>query len=270
METERKELHIVPPKRIEQFGVFALSMLGLFLLVAALAQLKGLQYIGSGVAATNTISVSGTGDVFAIPDTATFTFTVDETGADVATAQSKATTKANAVIDYLKGQGIADIDIQTSDYSINPQYQYSGVVCLPSGYCPPGKQSITGYEVSQTTTVKVRDTSKAGAILSGVGSKGASNVSGLSLTVSNENVLEAQARGKAITDARAKAEVLAKQLGVSLIRVVGYSENGGGPIYYAKASTGMSLDAAAPAPAPQIPTGQNKITSDVNVTYEIK
>lgn len=282
MDTERKELHIVPPKRIEQFAVFALLMLGIFLLFAAIAELKGLPYIGSGVAATNTLAVSGEGDVFAVPDTATFTFSVQNTAKDVATAQAAATSAENTIVAYLKAQGIADTDIQTTDYEINPQYSYSQSVCpsvplntaineAESGavYCPPGNQILSGYQVSETVSVKVTDTSKAGTILAGVGSKGATNVSGLSLTVSNEDALDAQARDKAIQDAKAKAEVLAKSLGVTLVRVVGYSDNsGGGPVYYAKASSGMALDAAAPAPA--IPTGQNKITSDVTVTYEIR
>jgi uncharacterized protein YggE len=271
MEIERKELHIMPPKRIEQFGVFALTMLGIFLLVAAIAQLEGLRYIGSGVAATNTLAVSGEGEVFAVPDIATFTFSVQNTAKDVATAQTAATTAENNVVAYLKAQGIADTDVQTTDYEINPQYDYSSGVCAPGVYCQPGNPTLTGYQVSETVSVKVRDTSKAGTILSGVGSKGATNVSGLSLTVSNQDALDAQARDKAIQDAKGKAEVLAKSLGVQLVRVVGYSDNsGGGPIYYAKASAGMTMDAAAPSAAPQIPTGQNKITSNVTVTYEIK
>jgi len=269
--------------RVRTFAAFALCMLGIFLVIATVGEIKGLNYIGSGVAATNTISVDGEGDVFAVPDTATFTFSVDETAKDVATAQASATTKANAVIDYLKGQGIADADIQTTDYSVNPQYSYQQSVCpqpvyssaggvssASAIYCPPSTQTITGYEVSQTVSVKVHDTSKAGTILAGVGSKGVSNVSGLSLTVSNEDALDIQARDKAIQAAEAKAQALAKSLGVQLVRVVGYSDNNGGPVYYAKASTGMALDAAVPAAAPQIPTGQNKITSDVTVTYEIR
>jgi uncharacterized protein YggE len=258
----------------------ALAVLALFLLVGTIAELKSINYIGSGVAATNTISVDGQGEVFAVPDTATFDFTVDETAKDVATAQASATTKSNAVIDYLKGQGIADTDIQTTDYNVNPQYSYQQGVCappapLPGGgvqpsYCTSGKQTITGYEVSQTVSVKVHDTSKAGALLSGVGSKGVSNVSGLSLTVSNQDALTIQARDKAIQDAKAKAEVLAGSLGVQLVRIVGYSENGNSPVYYAKAmSAGAAMDSTA-APAPQIPTGQNKITSNVSVTYEIR
>jgi len=270
MDTEKKELHVVPPPRIEKAAWFVLVALGAFLLVLMIAQLKGLNYIGSGVPASNTLSVSGTGEVFAVPDTATFSFSVQNTAKDVSTAQAAATAAENAVVSYLKSQGIADTDIQTTDYNINPQYDYSSSVCPAGGYCPPGNPTLTGYQVSETVSVKVRDTSKAGAVLAGVGSKGATNVSGLSLTVSNEKALEVQARGKAIQDAESKAQALAKQLGVQLVRIVGYSDNsGGGPVYYAKASSGMALDAQA-APAPAIPTGQNKITSDVTVTYEIK
>lgn len=254
----------------------AFGMLALFLLVATVAQLRGLPYIGSGVAATNTISVSGEGDVYAIPDTAEFSFTVSATGKDVATAQTTASTNENAIVAYLKAQGVADTDVQTTDYEVNPQYQYQNTVCPEASgtsavpvYCPPGNQVLTGYQVSETITVKVEDTTKAGTLLSGVGSKGATNVSGLSFIVSNQDALENQARGKAITAAQAKAQTLASQLGVSLVRVVGFSENANTPqpVYYAKAE-GATMSAAAPAPA--LPTGQNEITSDVTITYEVR
>jgi uncharacterized protein YggE len=263
-------------KRIRTFAALVLIMLSLYLLFAALSELKSYRYIGSGVAATNTINVSGEGEVFAVPDTATFSVTVQETAKDVETAQTAATTKGNAIIAYLKGQGIDEKDIQTTDYSVNPQYEYQNTACAGSSggttiYCPPGKQVLTGFEVSQTLTVKVRDTSKAGALLSGVGSKGASSVSGLSFTVDDQDALEAQARDKAIQSAKAKAEVLAKSLGVSIVRVVGFNENQNYPIYAQKATFSMAADSAGnPAPSPEIPVGQNKITSNVNVTYEIR
>ena len=248
----------------------ALGMLAIFLLVGTVSEIRNYRYIGAGISPTNTINVSGEGEVFAIPDTATFSFTVNETGKDVATAQTKATKKANDTIDYLKGQGIAEIDIKTTDYNVNPQYEYASQICTSNGYCPPQRQTIIGYEVSQTILVKVRDTDKAGTLLSGVGSRGVSNVSGLNFTVADEDALKAEARDKAITKAKAKANVLAKSLGVSIVRVVAFNENDyGGPVpMYAKMET-MSADAGS-APVPQIPVGQNKITSNVSVTYEIR
>jgi uncharacterized protein YggE len=140
-------------------------------------------------------------------------------------------------------------------------------------YCPGGKQTLRGYQVSQTLTVKVRDTDKAGDILSGVGSLGASQVSGLSFTIDDQDALEAQARGKAIDDARAKAEALAKQLHVSLVRVVGFSESGNYPMPYAyNARAGMAMDAVTleSKSAPALPVGENKITSSVSISYEIR
>ena len=270
----------------------ALGMLALFLLVGTAGELRGYRYIGAGITPTDTIDVSGEGEVFAVPDTAEFSFTVQETASDVATAQANATKKSNDIIDYLKQQGIADKDIQTTDYNVNPHYEYQNAVCpLQAGasggssgggvaspnviigtpiYCPPGKQTITGYDVSQTVDVKVHDTSKAGTLLSGVGTRGVSTVSGLTFTVADEDALQAQARDKAIADAQAKAQALAKSLGVSLVGIVNYNENtGGSPVpMFAKAPGGAALETAAPAP--EIPTGQNKITSDVSITYEIR
>jgi len=248
----------------------ALGVLALFLLVGTIGELKSLRFIGSGVAATNTISVSGDGEVFAVPDTATFSVTIQEEAEDVKAAQDVATTKGNDIIAYLKKEGIDEKDIQTTDYSVYPQYDYTNGVCT-QGYCPPGKQTLRGFQVSQTLTVKVRDTKKAGDLLSGVGSRGVSSVSGLSFTIDDQDKLEAEARDKAIAKAKAKADTLAQSLGVSIVRVVGFSEGGGGGIYYAKAmSADSGMGGAERAPSPEIPVGQNKITSNVTVTYEIR
>jgi uncharacterized protein YggE len=257
----------------------ALGMLALFLLVLTISAVKSYHYIGTGITPTNTISVTGEGMVTAVPDIATFTVTVQDTASDVATAQSKATTAGNAIIAYLGQQGVPSTDVQTTDYEINPQYSYSQAACpnvpvtngVSTGaaiYCPPGRQALTGYQVSQTLSVKLTDTAKAGTILAGVGTNGASSVSGLSFTVSDEDTLQAQARDKAIAQAQSKAQDLAKSLGVQLVGVVGFNENqnGGGPVplaFATNASAGMA------APAPQIPAGQNTITDDVTLTYEI-
>ena len=252
-------------------ATFALTMLGVFLLVLTISSLKEYRFIGSGVNASNVISVDGDGEVFAVPDIATFSVTVQETAKDVKTAQDQATKKNNDIVSYLKSGGVDEKDIQTTDYSVNPQYDYRQGACPQYGYCPPGKQTLTGYQVSQTQTVKVRDTTKAGDLLAGVGSRGASSVSGLSFTIEDETILQAQARDKAIAKAKTKAEALARSLGVEIVRVVGFSENGGGPIYYAKGmGASMAMD-STPAPrAPEVSVGQNKITSNVSITYEIR
>lgn len=249
----------------------ALGVLALFLFAATLAEVKGLRFIGSGVAATNTISVSGEGEVFAVPDIATYSVTVRETAKQVKDAQDAASKKGNDIIAYLKEQGIDEKDIKTADYSVNPQYEYTQTECPAGGYCPPGKQILMGFEVRQTLTVKVRDTKKAGDLLSGVGSRGASEVSGLTFEIDDEDKLKAEARDKAIKQAQEKAEVLARSLGVSLVRVVGFFENEG-PVYpiYGMGGAERAMDASFKSAPPEIPAGENKIVSNVSVTYEIK
>jgi uncharacterized protein YggE len=249
----------------------ALGMLALFLFVLTLSTWRSYQYIGAGISATNTISVSGEGKIMAKPDVATFTYTVSETAPDQKAATDKATKSSVAILAYLKSVGVEDKDIQTTDYSVSPQYSYSNQICTNQGYCPPQKQTINGYQVSQSNTVKVHALDKAGEILGKVGSLGVSYVSGLNLTLDDVTKKQAEARQKAIDDAKGKAEALAKSLGVSIVRITGFSENGGGgPVpMYAKMdmAAGMTRDSA---PSPEISVGQNTIMSTVNITYEIR
>lgn len=257
--------------KLRTAGAAALGILALFLLVAFARELQELRYVGTGVPPTNTITVSGEGEVFAVPDIAEFSVTIQETAKDVKSAQDAATKKADDIIAYLKGEGIEEKDIKTADYSVYPQYEYSQATCR-DGYCPPGRQTLTGYQVTQTLIVKVHDTDQAGDLLSGVGSRGASQVSGLSFTIEDEDTLQAEARGKAIEDARMKAIELSKQLKVRLVRIVGFSENGSyPPVPYAYGMGGDALSVRAEkAPAPELPVGENKITSNVSITYEIR
>ncbi len=249
----------------------AVVLLGVFLAIQALAGLIGLRFIGTGVAATNTISVAGQGEALAVPDIATFNFSVVSEKGTVAAAQADATAKINAIIGYLKEAGIDEKDIRTADYSVYPKYEWRTSVC-PAGstYCPGGQQVLTGYEVRQTTAIKVRDTAKAGDLLTGVGGRGATEVSGLTFTFDDPDAVELEARGKAIADAKQKAQELADSLGVSLVRVVSFSEstNGGEPpVVYGRGGADMVSQAKT---APEISLGQNKVTSNVSVVYEIR
>jgi uncharacterized protein YggE len=259
-------------ERLRVALLVAVILLGLFLAVQALAGVMNMRYIGAGVQATNTINVSGYGEAFGAPDIATFSFTVSSEKTTVAAAQADATAKINAVTAYLKQSGVADKDIRTSDYSINPQYDYTTEACAVGYPCRGGKQTLRGYEVRQSTMVKVRDTAKAGDLLTGVGGKGATEVSGLSFTFDDPNKLQNDARQEAIGDAKEKAELLAKQLGVTLVRVTSYSDSGNYPTpYYAKdMAYGSGVASNQAAVAPEISIGENKVTSNVNVTYEIR
>lgn len=259
-------------ERLRKAVLVTVVLLSVFLGLKSLGELQGMRYIGAGLQPTNTITVSGYGEAFGAPDIATFDFTVSVEKSTVAAAQTEATARINAITEYLKAQGIAEKDIRTSDYSIYPQYNYTNAVCSSGGYCPPGNQVLRGYQVRQTTTIKIRDTQKAGDLLTGVGQKGTTEVSGLSFTFDDPNKLRDEARGKAIADAKQKADELAKELGVRIVRVVSFNENSGGyPVpYYRDMAYGLGGTAESKAVAPQISIGENKVQSTVSVTYEIR
>ncbi|HTK33329.1 MAG TPA: SIMPL domain-containing protein [Candidatus Paceibacterota bacterium] len=262
-------------KRAWQVGIFAGTVLSIYLIALAIGQLKSIAYIGSGVPATNTISVTGTGDTYAVPDVATFSFGVTQTSKTVSDAQTKATDKINAALKAVRDGGVEDKDIQTTNYSINPHYEYQNAICPAKtdgtvAYCPPGKSVLTGYDVSQTITVKVRNLDKAGALFASIGSLQVENINGLSFSVDKPDAIQAEARAKAIADAKSKADQLASQLGVRLVRVISFSEDNGA--YYRPMAYGMGGDVAVStkSAAPEIPTGQQKVTSTVSITYEIQ
>ncbi|MEK7635162.1 MAG: SIMPL domain-containing protein [Patescibacteria group bacterium] len=274
-------------KRVTQWIVFTLVFLSLFLVVKVLGDFKRLPNIGKEVYPQSTIMVSGTGEALAIPDIATFSFSVTETAVTVKGAQEKATQKINAALAVVKEAGVEDKDIQTSNYNVYPKYEYSSAVCprplsptissdgsISSSvamYCPPGKQILTGYEVDQTITVKVRKIEIVGDLVTKVGVAKVSNISGVQFEVDKREQFISEARNKAIKDAREKAKELAKQLGVRLGDIISYNDNGNYPVFYGAMGKGGDMMSASSAPAPvQLPQGETKITSNVSITYEIK
>lgn len=252
------------------------ALLGVVAVVALIAYtystIKQARYMYSG---PTSITVTGIGEVFAAPDIATFSFTVESKEVEASAAQNKAAETMNTVLSYLKEAGIEEKDIKTEYYNLMPQYEYPEVVCT-GFYCPPqrGEPKLIGYQVSQSVSVKVRDTNKAGELISGVGQRGAMNVSGLTFTIDDEESIKDEAREMAITDAKEKAETLAKSLGARIVRMNGYWEDQGGyPIPYGMGG-GYDMKAADAAMmesvAPELPTGENMVTVRVNISYEIR
>ncbi len=220
---------------------------------------------------SNVITVNGEGKVSASPDIATVSFTVSE-DADTAThAQDAATKKVNVALAVLKDLKIADKDVKTSSYNVSPRYSYQ-----PPCYTYPcpynGDQKIIGFTAAQTVEVKVRDIDSVGKVLTSLGDAGVSNIYGPNFTIEDPDGVKAQARKEAIDKARAQAQTLAKDLGVRLVRVVNFSEGGGGyPTMYFKSADSMGMGGTAPAQAtPAVPAGENEIVVDVSVTYEIR
>ena len=128
---------------------------------------------------------------------------------------------------------------------------------------------LVGYEVTQSLEVKIRDMEKIGNIIEGATAAGANEVGSLQFTVDKEEEFKKQARKEAIEKAKAKAEELASQLGVNLVKITNFSESSVIPYFYGleKAAAPAGMGAGE---TPQIETGENKIEVTVTITYEIR
>lgn len=220
------------------------------------------------------INVSGEGKVAVKPDIALFTTAVVTQSAEISSAQSENTRRSNDVLAFLKDSGVEEKDLKTIGYSINPQYQYDSRPCIqiyPSP-CPQNPPRIVSYDVRHTIEVKVRALDKVDDMLAGVVKNGANEVSSIQFSVDDKEKVLAEARKKAIEDAKTKAEVLADDLGVRLKRIVAFSE-AGGPIFPSRfESFGKGGDASfgGALPTPQVEAGEQEIRSFVNVVYEFR
>ena len=213
----------------------------------------------------DTIVVSGKGELTVKPDIANVSFSVMEENMDVAIASDAVNTKMVKIIENLKTNGIDEKDIKTTGYNIYPRYDYITAQIYPYG----GKQVLAGYDVTQSVEIKIRNLSNAGKVVTDLGNLGVTDMSGLNFTNDKYDDLLKEARDQAIVKARSEAKKLAKSLGVKLVKIVGYSEGGNYPVYYDRMAVSAAPMGKGGAEA-VIPTGENKITSNVSITYEIR
>ncbi|MFZ2072419.1 MAG: SIMPL domain-containing protein [Minisyncoccia bacterium] len=246
------------------------------IIISAVKFIGGWESVGeNGNKIKNTISLSGHGEVTAVPDIANIYFTISKDAKTVKEAQSSVAKIEKDSIDFLKTNNILEKDIKTANASFYPKYEYvtdtkTVMPCNQYG-CPPqpGKSIITGYTASESITVKIRNADDAGKIMQGLGELGVSDLSGPNFTIDNEDGLKDEARKKAIDDAKEKAKVLSKDLGVRLGKITSFSESGNYPVpMYAKAM--MVADGIAESAPAVVPKGENTISSDVTITYEIR
>jgi len=231
--------------------------------------------------AFRSFTVSGEGEAIAVPDVAQFTFSViTQGGTDIPALQKENTNTANAILDFLKENGVDKKDIKTQLYSVEPRYQsydcnntrpiyYNGVSTYSEPEpCPPPE--IVGYSINQSVLVKIRDFDKAGDLLAGTTNRGANQVSGLSFTIDDPDMLQAQARTEAIKKAREKARATAKAGGFRVGRLLSIDE--GYVPYYGyglktEAAYGIGGDAS---PAPSIEPGSQEVKVNVTMRFEIR
>ena len=258
-------------------GVFILAVSGSLLLLAMFfSTMKEYKYIGRDIPSQTTISVSADAEEYAVPDIAEVSFAITHEAKTPAAARTKVDEKMAVLEKFLEENGVEKKDIKTTGYNLYPKYEWQRAAYVPCTIypCPPypeGKQVLMGYEVTQSVDVKIRKIDNAGTILGGLADKGATNVSGLTFKVDDEDIVKAKAREEAIKEAKAKAEVLANSLGVDLVRIISFNEGGNYPTYYRYGGAEMkTMSADMASSAPTIPVGENKYVSNVTIVYEIQ
>jgi uncharacterized protein len=206
-----------------------------------------------------TITVSGDGQAKAVPNQAHLSAGVVSQGRKAADALSANTRAMNGVFAALRRLGIPDKSIQTSDFSIAPQYQTDR-----SG---DTNTKILGYQVSNEVRVTVDDPGKLGTALDALVSSGSNSIGSIEFTIRDPKPLLAQARADAMKDAISRAQTYAKAGGFALGPIVSAAEAGvemPQPVYRA------ARIAAAPAAAPPMAAGEDTLSASVSVTFAIR
>ena len=204
------------------------------------------------------ISLSGHGEVRATPDIAYVTSGVVTQGATAADALAANTKAMTDLFAALKDSGIEDRDVQTSNFSVQPRFDFS------NNQAP----KMVGYDVSNNVTVTLRKVDTLGALLDRMVQSGSNQISGISFDVSKPDDAMDEARKLATEDATRKAKVYAKAMGIELGNVMQVSEGSAAqPPMPMVRSTMMKADAAPPVP---MAAGEQTLAVDVNVIWEIK
>lgn len=202
------------------------------------------------------LTVHASGEASRTPDLATISAGVVTQAADAAGAMRANAQRMQHVMEALARAGISGRDVQTSGITLQPQYRYADNQ-------PP---AITGFEASNTVSVKVREPARLGAVLDALIAQGANRIDGPSFGIDQPDAAYAEARQAAIRRALAQAETYADALGVKLRRIVSITEGGAAsprPVPMLRALAGST------AAAPPVAVGESALAVNVEVVFEL-
>ena len=207
------------------------------------------------------ISLTGHGEVHMVPDMATVTIGVVSSAASAGEALAANTKAMIELMSSLSAANIAEKDIATSNFSVNPRLDYG-----QNNGQPP---KVVGYDVSNNVTVTVRKIDGLGSMLDKAVSAGSNQINGISFSIANPEAALDEARKLAVKEATRKAKLYTDVASVSLGNVVSMSEGGGAfpPPMMMQTKAMSASDGAGPVPIAQ---GEQVIGADVNMSWEIK
>ena len=204
------------------------------------------------------LNISAQAEARRVPDVATLSAGVVTQAADGNTAMRENAVQMDKVMAAIRAAGIAERDIQTSGINLNPQYRYA------DNEAP----KITGYQASNTVSLKVRDITKLGKVLDSLAAQGANQINGPSFEIDQPEPVYDEARLAALKKAQARAETYAKSLGLRVRRIVSISEGSSGGFrppmpMMAMARAGKAEMDTAVAP------GETTLSVNLDVVFEL-
>lgn len=252
-----------------------LKKIVMFSVIAALLAVPAVWSVGQSVEAApsqqsagteKTITVTGYGVAYGSPDIVRLGLGVEVSEQDVKLAMDQVNSRMNAVLAALKERGVATEDIRTEYYSIWQDYSYSASgMSMTDG----GERPAPFYRVSTTAQIIVRDSSAVGELIAASVDAGANVINYIEFSIEDRSMLESEARGLAVADARSRAEELAGTLGLTLGEPVNVVEgtNGGVPMMGGGGGYGGGV---AEASVPAISGGQLSVSMNVTITYALQ
>ncbi len=163
------------------------------------------------------ITVTGEAQTQVKPDIATARFGVENTAPTAQEAQQYNAQKMTAVVNALVAAGVAKDDIQTSNFSVYPQYEWQE---QKAG----SKQVLVGFRCNNTVTAKVKNIAKLGDVIDAAAGAGANSIGGISFGLENPDPVKDQMLAQAVKNARSKANIMAEAAGVTIANVHSISD----------------------------------------------
>lgn len=207
------------------------------------------------------LDITAQGETTRVPDVATIRAGVVTQGTTAAVALAENAKRMSAVLDALKRAGVAPRDNRTASVSLSPQYRYA------DGQAPV----VTGYQASNSVSIRFRDIAKAGAILDALVTEGANQIDGPTLSIDQPETALDEARADAVKRARTRAELYARAAGLSVSRILSISEAGQNdgstpqPIMFSNRAMAAGADSST-----RVVPGETDVTVSVNVRFLLK
>jgi uncharacterized protein YggE len=206
-----------------------------------------------------TLSLAAEASVSRAPDLAILSAGVQVNGDTAQAAMAEQARLMNGVMAALKAAGIADRDLQTSNLSLNPRYEYRDNV----------EPKIIGYTASNQLTVRVRNLDKVGQTIDALVSRGGNTLNGISFGLDKPEGIVNEARKAAMAEALARANLYASAAGLKVKRIVTISEGGGWAPTPVPMMAMARMEMAAPEPTP-IAGGEVSFSASINVVFELE